>query len=247
MRMLTRLGGDSSGAAVLATLGAEDVDVSAIEVDADGYTGILLRDSHPSRPVEVVYHRKGSAAAALGAEYVRGAGLDGARLAHVSGITAMLSPSACEAVGELYAAARETGAVISFDPNVRRKLGSTDEWRAKLAPLLAGADLVFAGEDELALAGTNAWRLLDRGALAVVVKHRDRSSEVITADGVWRVPTMATKVVDPIGAGDALASGYLSAWLRGASPDEALRQGVASAAGVVAGVTDIEGLPIGDR
>ncbi|TWP50687.1 sugar kinase [Lentzea tibetensis] len=243
VRWLSRLGADSSGEAVLSVLRSENVDTSAVERDSERYTGLLLRDSHAGRPIEVRYERAGSAACGLSAGYVRSAGLDGARLVHVSGITAMLSPGAREAVAELFDLARSEGATISFDPNVRRKLGTTEQWREALAPLISRADLVFTGSDELDVAETSVGELLDGGASAVVVKHRDRSAEVVTAAGAWRLDTMATRVVDPVGAGDALTSGYLSMWLRGATPETALRQGVASAALVVGAVTDIEGLP----
>ncbi|GLZ31712.1 sugar kinase [Lentzea sp. NBRC 105346] len=240
VRFLSRVGGDPTGAAVLATLKAEDVDVSAVDTDSGGYTGILLRDSHPSRAIEVQYHRAGSAAAGLTARYVREQGLDGARLVHVSGITPMLSDDARAATAELLAMARAEGATISFDPNVRRRLAAPECWRETLAPLIVQADLVFAGADELRIMGMSAH---DLKAQAVVVKHRDHSCQIVTPAGTWHLPSAATTVVDPVGAGDALVSGYLSAWLRGAGPESALRRGLASAASVVACVTDIEGLP----
>src|ERR1700754_4449890 len=57
VRWLSRVGDDSSGAAVLATLRAEGVDVSKVEVASDGFTGLLLRDSDAARGIDVQYHR----------------------------------------------------------------------------------------------------------------------------------------------------------------------------------------------
>lgn len=244
-RWLSRVGADPSGAAVLARLRADGVDVSAVEVDPAGFTGVLMRDCHASRAIDVQYHRAGSAASALSAAYVREAGLAGARLVHVTGITAMLSESAREAVVEFMELAHREGALVSFDPNVRHKLGSPSRWRDTVGPLLAHADLVFTGTDELELiAGhSDGAALLDGRARVVVVKHPDKSAEVITREGRWRQETLAQTVLDPVGAGDALTSGYLSAWLRGASPEDALRAGAVSAALVVGTVTDVEGLP----
>ena len=240
---LSRVGDDSSGAAVLATLRGEGVDVSKVEVASDGFTGLLLRDAAAERGIDVQYHRSGSAASQLSAAYVREAGLGGAQLVHVSGITAMLSPSAREAAEALFALARASGATVSFDPNVRHKLGTPERWRHAVGPLLACADLVFAGEDELELLGYTADRLVEGGARAVVVKQRNKVARVATADGSWWQESLVTQVVDPVGAGDALTSGYLSAWLRGAEPAAALRAGAVSAALVVGTRTDLEGLP----
>jgi 2-dehydro-3-deoxygluconokinase len=238
VRWLSRVGGDPSGAHVLATLRADGVDVSRVEVDPERYTGFLVRDTET-----VEYHRSGSAASGLSAAYVREAGLDGARLVHVSGITAMLSADAREAVEALFALARASGAWVSFDPNVRLKLDSPERWRETVGPLLTRADLVFAGEDELELLGQAPDALLAGRAQTVIVKQRDKIARAVTADGSWSQPSLVTRVVDPVGAGDALTSGYLSAWLRGASPAEALRSGAACAALVVGTRTDLEGLP----
>jgi 2-dehydro-3-deoxygluconokinase len=241
VRWLSRVGADASGDAVLAILRADDVDVSAVEKDPQRPTGLLLRDSHPTRPIDVQYHRQGSAASALTPAYVREAGLGGARLVHVSGITAMLSESARAAADEFVALAREEGALVSFDPNVRHKLGDPRRWRSVVGPLLREADLVFAGADELALLGDLTPRKLR--AEVVVIKHSDHSAEVVTASARHRRETVARTVVDPVGAGDALAAGFLAAWLRGAEPGEALRSGVVTAGLVVGAVTDLEGLP----
>ncbi|MFI1094198.1 sugar kinase [Streptomyces sp. NPDC020917] len=242
-RWLGRVGADAAGDAVLRELRAEGVDVSAVEIDPVRPTGLLLRDSHPARSINVEYRRTGSAASAMSARFVRARGLSGARLVHVTGITAMLSNAAHAAVLSLLEMAREQGATVSFDPNIRYRLASGLRWRTVVGPLLDRADLVFAGDDELQVLGQETDSLLDRGVGTVVVKHADKSASVTTAQGTWRQPTLARSVVDVVGAGDALVAGYLGAWLRGRDPREALHAGAVSAALVVGEVTDIGGLP----
>ncbi|MEU6609525.1 PfkB family carbohydrate kinase [Streptomyces shenzhenensis] len=171
----------------------------------------------------------------------------GVTLIHVTGITAMLSASAHAAVHQLFDLAAEHGALVSFDPNVRRKLGAATQWRETVGPLLKRAHLVFAGSDELEEltgmpADVAASRLLSDAAHSVIVKRPDHSVTLLTRDGQWSQPTRAAAVVDPVGAGDALAAGFLSARLGSRPPDEALEAGVA-AAHVVGAVLDNEGLP----
>ena len=247
-RWLGRVGDDPAGEAVLRALRAEGVDTSAVEVDPEAYTGVLMRDSHPTRGITVQYYRAHSAACGLSAAFVRGRGLGGARHVHVTGITPMLSASAAEATHALFDLAERSGATVSIDPNIRRRLGSAQRWREVVGPLLERADLVFAGADELeVIVGCGpqsaAERLLGSRAAAVVIKHPDRSITVTTADGEWRRPALARTVIDSVGAGDAVASGYLGAWLCGASPERALAAGALSAALVVGAVSDTEGLP----
>lgn len=248
VRWFGRVGDDPAGHAVLANLRAENVDTSAVELDPERPTGLLMRESHPARPIPVQYYRTGSAACGLSGDYVRVQDLAGVRLVHVSGITPMLSPSALDATRTLFEAARASGALVSFDPNVRLKLGTPDVWRDTVGPLLRRADWIFAGEDELELiTGTGADEatatLLAGPAAEVIVKHADKSATVTTADGRWRQPPLARTVVDTVGAGDALVSGYLAARLRGDRPRQALRSGAVSAALVVGAVVDTEGLP----
>ena len=247
-RWLGRLGHDPSGEAVLRRLRAEAVDVSVVQLDESRPTGVLLRDSHAERAVTVQYHRAGSAATALDAKYVEHHWPQDAALAHVTGITAMLSESSRGAVGMLADCAARTGSVLSFDLNLRRKLGQLDKWREHTARALSSADIVFAGEDELEAvtdrpAPSVADQLLAGSASAVVIKHRDRSCTVATHQGTWNEVSRVRRVVDPVGAGDALSAGFLSAWLRGRDPHECLVTAVEAAAWVVGATLDHDGMP----
>ncbi|OEV04380.1 2-dehydro-3-deoxygluconokinase [Streptomyces oceani] len=250
VRWLGRLGADPAGAAVLRELRAEGVDVSHVGTDSEAPTGLLLRDSHPERAIDVQYYRAGSAASRLAPEHLSEDALTGARLLHVSGITAMLSRSAAEATRVLIERAVDAGVTVSFDPNVRRKLGSGHEWIRAIGPLLREVDLVLAGEDEMELllgggADEGARALLELGrAGAVVIKRRDRSASTFSASGQrWDQQPFAVRAADPVGAGDAFAAGWLSAWLRGVAPQRALAEAACVAAMVVQVPSDTDGLP----
>jgi len=248
VRWLGRVGADPAGEAVLRELRADGVDVSQAVVDEHAPTGLLLRDSHPHRAIDVQYYRMGSAASRLTPDEIGPDALDGARMLHISGITPMLSPTAAAASRRLVELAREAGAKVSFDPNVRRKLGGANQWAQTAGPLLREADLVLAGEDELEMltaqsADEAALELLEGGTQEVVIKRADHSATVITSDGRWQQSPHAVPVVDPIGAGDGFAAGYLSARLRGLSEPRALSEAACVAALVVQAASDTDGLP----
>lgn len=251
-RWLGRLGADPAGEAVLRELRADGVDVSHTSTDPLAPTGLLLRDSHPGRAIDVQYYRTGSAAAGLAPSHIGPDALAGARLLHLTGITPMLSPSAADATHRLIELAREAGAAVSFDPNVRRKLGTEHEWIRTVGPLLREADLVLAGEDEIELllgggAEEGAKALLELGrSRAVVIKRRDNTAVALGESGRWEQRPFSVRVADPVGAGDAFAAGWLSAWLRGAAPQRALAEAACVAALVVQAPSDTEGLPTAD-
>ena len=59
----------------------------------------------------------------------------------------------------------------------------------------------------------------------LVVKDGAIGATGFDADGSEHVPALVAELVEPVGAGDAFAAGYLDAWLDGASPADRLRAG----------------------
>ncbi|MFI7415832.1 sugar kinase [Nonomuraea sp. NPDC049684] len=235
VRWLGRVGADPAGRAVLSMLRAEGVDTRHAVIDPDAPTGLLVRDSHPFRAIDVQYYRSGAAASRLGPEELTPEMVSGAKIVHVTGITPMLSDSAHLATLRLLELARQTGALVSIDPNVRYKLGDPAAWRERVAPLLARADVVLAGEDELDLLHVDPATLPG----LTVVKHRDKSA---TCAGL-RQEAFTVPVNDPVGAGDGFAAGFLSGMLRGEPYEVCLREAAAVAALVVQCAADTDGLP----
>lgn len=110
----------------------------------------------------------------------------------------------------------------------------------------AAADLLFLNAEEVEmLAGVRGWRDAARAVCvgrtrAVVVKQGPDGAACVTADGVLEIPAHPVEgVIDPTGAGDALAGGFLGLCAReerataDAYPD-ALAEGARCAAAAIA-------------
>ncbi len=98
--------------------------------------------------------------------------------------------------------------------------------------LLAGVDAVCVGEDDLAGQGD----LLERLAAAVPLvafTQGARGCEVIERGRARRVGIFRTRQVEPTGAGDVFAAGFLLGLARGEAPVDAARLGAAAASVVV--------------
>jgi len=243
-----RVGDDAFGEVVLRALRAEGVDTAAARVDP-APTGLLLRDCHADRGIDVIYHRAGSAGSRLGPADVDGALVGGARLLHLTGITPVLSDSARAATRAAVDAARAGGTTVSFDPNLRRKLCPPERAARVLRPLAARADIVLTGEDEAALLsgrddpqGATEW-FLEQGATLVATKAGAAGARVTDGTAAWARGALPVHAGDPVGAGDAFDAGFLSAWLRGLPPAACLDEGVAVAGMVVTVAGDTDGLP----
>ncbi|WP_405007559.1 sugar kinase [Kitasatospora purpeofusca] len=243
---ISRVGDDGFGRRLLGELTARGVDVSAVAVDPHRPTGVYLKevggttgDRHDLGPgrSRLHYHRRGSAAAALSPELLEDPTaarlLAGARLLHLSGITAALSDD-CLALLRALLAERRSGRLVSFDLNWRPALWR-DRDRSVLPSLLDAADLLLLGADEAEAAfGTgepHALRRLFPSPATVVVKDEARLVTAIGRDGTTvSEPALTVEVVEATGAGDAFAAGYLAGTVRGLDQRRRLRLGHLSAA-----------------
>jgi 2-dehydro-3-deoxygluconokinase len=248
-----RVGSDGFGAAIVRKLRGEGVDVEHLVVDDTAPTGLMIRERRALGAAHVLYYRSGSAGSRLGPAEVDAAAAQfkGARWLHVTGITPALSPTARAAVERAIALARDARLTISLDLNLRRKLWSEAEAALVFRELAAKADVVMGDEDEARLVtGTKdsgevlAEALLARGASTAIVKLGRQGAVAATVGEAIRVPALdIPAVVDPVGAGDAFAAGYIAATLEGKPLDEALRAANACGAAAVTVVGDMAGLP----
>jgi 2-dehydro-3-deoxygluconokinase len=217
---VSAVGDDVLGERVRSAVQRRGVDVRWVARDSDAPTGVYFKD--PGRGV--LYYRSGSAASRMGPATIATVPLESAEVVHISGITSALSTSCAsliEAVLDRVAAA-ET--VLSFDVNHRAALWDPGAAAPALRALANRADLVFVGLDE----AQGLWgcrspvevRALLPGPTRLVVKDGDVGATEFdrAADGTESsafVAAIPTEVVEPVGAGDAFAGGYLAAMLRG--------------------------------
>ena len=249
----SRLGTDSMGRALLATMQAEGIDCSHVICDAAQRTGFQFKGrvtdgSDP--PVE--YHRKGSAASHMRPEDIDEAWLCSARHLHATGVFAAVSDTTLPTALRSMEIMRAAGRSISFDPNLRPTLWAGEaRMRECINDLAARADWVLPGMEEgRLLTGEStpegvARFYRGRGAKLVVVKLGPEGAyyDSDTA-GTGHVEGFPVKeVVDTVGAGDGFAAGVVSALLEGRSVPEAVRRGAWIGARAVQVLGDTEGLP----
>lgn len=203
-------------------------------------TGLYLKEPGPAG-TRVRYWRKGSAASTLNRGDAAEVWRRRPRLVHTSGITAVLSDSAEELVRELFEQAPPT-TLRSFDVNYRPALHGADN-AGLVLELARGADVVFCGLDE----AQALWQVQtvaelcevltgeDSGPGLLVVKQGARGATAVRDGRTWFQPAPRVEVVEPVGAGDAFAAGFLDRLLDGAPLPECLAEG-ARLAGVVLGL-----------
>jgi 2-dehydro-3-deoxygluconokinase len=251
------VGADPHGEFILRQLRAEGVGLRHRE-DTTRRTGVMFLEQRTADVTRAFYYRSGSAGSTLSWEDVDRALLPGARILHLTGITAALSPESRKAVEYAAERAAAEGTVVSLDVNYRSKLWSREEARKVLTPLVRHASILIASDDELglvasapakprdpdALEAALAADLLGRGVREVVVKRGAAGAGVHTVDGRWETPAVPVTSIDTVGAGDAFTAGYLSALLDGADVAGRLQRGALTGAFAVSTAGDWEGLPV---
>lgn len=244
-RFISRIGNDSLGQRIRATLTAEGVDTTYLMTEATAQTGVFFREWLPDGARRVLYYRRGSAASMLAPEHLDPAAFVGVRIVHLTGITPALSATCAAAVERAFDLAHAAGALVSFDPNYRAQLWSQETAREVLLPLMARADILLLGhEDALAVLGIDDEDEILRPrpefrAQVVVLKRAERGVRARMGETYVTVPAYpVSEVVDPVGAGDGFNAGFLAGWLRGYGLEEALRLGAQLGAQLVAQTGD---------
>jgi 2-dehydro-3-deoxygluconokinase len=191
----------------------------------------------PPRGIQVSYDRAYSSTTQLQSSELNWDLLLDTRLLHLTGITPALSPPCLNIIVEAVQRARGRHVPVSFDINYRQKLWDEEDAAQTLLPLIQGVELLFCSQADAA-------RLFHcRGSMQEVaqgVLELSKAHHVLVTFGeqgalLWNgkewghEPARPIRMVDRLGAGDALAAGVIHGWLD-RDLAAALRYGVTLAA-----------------
>ena len=219
-RCIAKRGADAAGELVAVELAAHGVElVGPVGEDATGVVVSVVHDGDRSlasdRGVAPSFAPEELEAAWLGCDVL-----------HLSGYALLREPISATA---LLAArlARERGARVSVDVAAWTEIRSYGPVRFRELLDELAPDVLFATEAE--------WELLGGAYLTApvgVLKRGARGCSVFSEDAKLDFAAVSAEVVDPTGAGDALAAGFLV----GGSMEEAARRGIDAAARCIAKV-----------
>jgi sugar/nucleoside kinase (ribokinase family) len=223
------LGFDDYGMSVIKSLIAERVDVSNIKINYHKSTGVsMLIINEEGTPIIIQ---------TLGANepfplnFVAIETIEQACHLHMTGTD-------LNALEHAAKAARDASVPVSFDPG-RSKSHLGYE---KLKPILENVDYLIINRTE-ALRMSGIEKLRDRDILEIIdhlksvlpsnmtliIKGGSKETIVKSDSELFSVPSFKVKVFDTIGAGDALAGGFISALLKNKSLRESVIFGHAAA------------------
>ena len=174
----------------------------------------------------------------------------GVQIVHLSGITPVLSQSCRETTLAAVRLAKQNGAMVSFDPNIRRKLWKDTDYAPLIRSITLDSEIVLLGLDEAqALFGIREPdaifdTLFGQGrAKYTAIKDGGNGAWVADAGHREKLPPFPCKPVEPIGAGDGFNAGFLAGILQGRDVITAGRMGAICGALATQTPGDVEGYP----
>jgi 2-dehydro-3-deoxygluconokinase len=175
--------------------------------------------------------------------------IGGAKVLHITGITAALSQDCIDTLKEAIRIAKQHGVKVCFDPNLRLKLWNIEEARPVLLELAQEADYFLPGMDELKLLyQTDDFDTIINHLKALpgdsIIKGGDDCTYLLEGGELSALPYFKVKhVVDTVGAGDGFCAGFIAGIVRGQTLSESVHLGNLIGSMVIQMEGDWEALP----
>lgn len=212
---LGKVGEDVLGKFMKETLASYGVETSQMSFTKDVRTGAVFVTLAENGERSFDFYIDPSADRFLEAADINEQEFTSHKILHFGSISMISGPSV-EATQHAVQLAKDSGMVISYDPNLRLNLWpSEDQARETILSMMGHADVVKISEEELEfLTGekdieTGVKKLEGYEIPFLLVTLGSEGSYVFTKDGSKKVPAMKVQAVDTTGAGDAFVSGIL--------------------------------------
>lgn len=211
-----KVGSDMHGSFLKKTLEKEDIDTSAIIMDAHFFTTLAFVEIDENGERNFSFARKPGADTQLKVEELDEDLLSNCKIFHFGSLSLTDHP-AKEATIAAVEMAKKAGAIISYDPNYRASLWENQEQAIEAMKMMMPAVdmLKVSDEESLLLTNANDYQtavdiLLSMGPKIVAVTLGADGVLLATKDKKEIVKGFKVQTVDTTGAGDSFWGGFLS-------------------------------------
>lgn len=232
---VSAVGDDQFGRLLCELWQREGVDTDFVRIDRYAPTGVYFV-THGPNGHQLDYLRAGSAASRYAPDDLPLDALAAAQAVHLSGISLAIGTAACDAAFAAIGHARNHGAKVSFDTNLRLKLWPLPRARAVMREALRLTDICLPSWDDVtALTGADdrdaiVDAMLELGPQVVALKLGKDGAYVATPHERRVVPGFAVAAIDATGAGDCFGGAFVARLVAGDDPFTAARYANAAAA-----------------
>lgn len=212
---LGKVGADMHGRFLKETLEKEKVDTRGLLVDKNVFTTLAFVALSPQGERSFSFARKPGADTQMTSEELRQDILKNTRILHVGSLSLTDEPARSATIYAVKSA-KQSGAIISYDPNYREALWKSEkEAQQKMRSLIPFIDVMKLSDEETELltgekrAEKAAEVLLAQGVKIVAVTLGSDGAYVRTREGGRKIQGFPSVVADTTGAGDSFWGSFL--------------------------------------
>ena len=214
-RMITQVGNDAFGDYIVDQLEKCGIDTESICRTEAANTALAFVSLKTDGNRDFSFYRKPSADMLMEPEQLQPAWLEDTAVLHFGSVSLVESPMKQTHVRAIQLA-KEQGAVISFDPNIRLPLfPSAEACQAAVREFLPYVDLLKVSDEELEFVTGEtdiqkaAPLLFEQGCKMILYSKGKQGAMLLTPQVVCTEPNPKVKVKDTTGAGDAICGAFL--------------------------------------
>lgn len=214
-KMITQLGHDGFGDYIVEVLAGAGVDTSCILRTSKANTSLAFVALKEDGNREFSFYRNPGADMLLEDTQLEKAWFSDCGVLHFCSVDLIESPMKY-AHKRAIALAKEQGAIISFDPNIRLPLwDDVSALRETVQEFIGYADILKISDEELEfITGETdilkaAPSLFARGVQVILYSEGARGAQVLTPDYTLRADSVPVTAADTTGAGDAIIGAFL--------------------------------------
>ncbi|MBF8436487.1 carbohydrate kinase [Halanaerobiaceae bacterium Z-7014] len=244
--LISRVGFDGLGEYLLKRLGEAGVITDSISVDRDNNTTVIMVTRSRKSPKFIAYR---GAEKFIDSDEIKDEDIRRSKIIHLSTF-ALSAPESRRAIEKIINIASDQNKVISLDPNYRPQLWEgTGDGIEYIKNILPKIDIIKPSLDDAeALFGQgdvdDYIKLFHESGCKLVILTLGAEGLLISAgDEIRHYDSLATRVVDTTGAGDAFWSGFYTGISSGYDLELAVQLGNSVAAEVIKEVGAIIDLP----
>lgn len=230
------VGKDDFGDCILSRLKEDGVDCSQVLESETCATGAAFVTYFSDGSRKFIFHMGNTPAAQ--AKMPKPSVLDGVKFFHIMGCSLSAKKEFGEEIVKTMELAKQKGAKISFDPNIRKELLKDEASLELVKKVLDHTSVFLPGVEELLMI-MKAGNIEDAVEQAfknpvleiLALKKGSKGCTVYTRQGLYEMGVYPVDAIDATGAGDSFDGAFISGLLEGKNIQECLK--MASAAGAL--------------
>ncbi len=215
-------GDDEFADCVLGKLSDDGVDISKVVRLKNATTGVAFTNYYKDGSRKFIFHVVDAAPGKFSCEHLDEEYIKASKWLHISGNALCFGDETKKAMMRAIDIAYENDIPISFDPNLRLEIMSSDDIKELLTPILAKTTMFLpsAGEAEAVTGYSDEADAIDfmlkLGIKIIIKKDGVKGCSIFTHQENVSVPAFSDIVeVDPTGCGDSFAAAAVLGYMRG--------------------------------